>query len=100
MENIALLDTTGIVFVGAYLVSLILIGVVGRFARKEDSLSDFYLSGRGMGLFVLFLTLYATQYSGNTLIGMAGKSYRQGYAFPCKRDIHDVCYWCISDICT
>ena len=34
-----------------------------------------------MGLFVLFLTLYATQYSGNTLIGMAGKSYRQGYAF-------------------
>ncbi|MBT3879295.1 MAG: sodium:solute symporter family protein, partial [Candidatus Scalindua sp.] len=81
MENIALLDTTGIVFMGAYLVSLILIGVVGRLARKEDSLADFYLSGRGMGLFVLFLTLYATQYSGNTLIGMAGKSYRQGYAF-------------------
>jgi SSS family transporter len=81
MKDIALLDTTGIVFMSAYLVSLILIGVVGRLARKEDSLSDFYLSGRGMGLFVLFLTLYATQYSGNTLIGMAGKSYRQGYAF-------------------
>ena len=81
MKNIPLLDTTGIVFVSAYLVSLLLIGVVGRLARKEDSLADFYLSGRGMGLFVLFLTLYATQYSGNTLIGMAGKSYRQGYAF-------------------
>ncbi len=81
MKNIPLLDTTGIVFMGAYLVSLLLIGVVGRFARKENSLADFYLSGRGMGLFVLFLTLYATQYSGNTLIGMAGKSYRQGYAF-------------------
>jgi SSS family transporter len=66
---------------GLYLVSLLLIGVIGRLARKEDSLADFYLSGRGMGLFVLFLTLYATQYSGNTLIGMAGKSYRQGYAF-------------------
>jgi Na+/proline symporter len=81
MKNTTLLDTTGIVFMGVYLVSLILIGVAGRFARKENSLSDFYLSGRGMGLFVLFLTLYATQYSGNTLIGMAGKGYRQGYAF-------------------
>ena len=81
MENIALLDTTGIIFMSVYLVSLLLIGVAGRLARKEDSLADFYLGGRGMGLFVLFLTLYATQYSGNTLIGMAGKSYRQGYAF-------------------
>ena len=81
MKNTALLDTTGIVFMSVYLLSLLLVGVVGRLARKEDSMSDFYLSGRGMGLFVLFLTLYATQYSGNTLIGMAGKSYRQGYAF-------------------
>ena len=81
INNIALLDTTGIVFVGVYLLSLLIIGVAGRLARKEDSLADFYLSGRGMGLFVLFLTLYATQYSGNTLIGMAGKSYRQGYVF-------------------
>ncbi|MBS1259057.1 MAG: hypothetical protein MAG551_02123 [Candidatus Scalindua arabica] len=66
---------------GVYLASLILIGVAGRLARKENSPADFYLSGRGMGLFVLFLTLYATQYSGNTLIGMAGSSYRQGYLF-------------------
>ncbi len=54
MNNIPLLDTTGIVFMSAYLVSLLLIGVVGRMARKEDSLADFYLSGRNMGLFVLF----------------------------------------------
>ena len=32
-----------------------------------------------MGLFVLFLTLYATQYSGNTLGGHAGRAYREGY---------------------
>ena len=57
MKDFALLDTTGIIFMGAYLASLILIGVAGRLARKEDSLADFYLSGRGMGLFVLFLTL-------------------------------------------
>ncbi len=81
MGKTALLDTGGIIFMSLYLLSLLLIGLAGRFARREDSLADFYLSGRGMGLFVLFLTLYATQYSGNTLIGFAGKAYRQGYFF-------------------
>jgi len=63
----------------AYLLSLIIVGIAGRMARKENTLSDFYLAGRGMGVFLLFLTLYATQYSGNTLIGFAGKAYREGY---------------------
>jgi len=81
MEKTALLGTGGIIFMSLYLLSLLLIGLAGRFARRDDSLADFYLSGRGMGLFVLFLTLYATQYSGNTLIGFAGKAYRQGYFF-------------------
>lgn len=34
-----------------------------------------------MGLAVLFLTLYATQYSGNTLIGFSGAAYREGFRF-------------------
>ena len=38
MKNTTLLDTTGIVFMGVYLVSLLLIGVAGRLARKENSL--------------------------------------------------------------
>ena len=76
-----LLDTGGIIFVSLYLFSLVFIGLAGRYARKENSLSDFYLSGRGMGLFVLLLTLYATQYSGNSLIGFTGQSYRKGYWF-------------------
>ena len=64
-----------------YLVALLLIGYAGRRARQEDSLADFYLGGRSLGVFVLFLTLYATQYSGNTLIGYAGAAYRQGFQF-------------------
>ena len=32
-----------------------------------------------MGVLILFLTLYATQYSGNTLVGFAGRAYREGY---------------------
>ena len=52
----ALLGTGGLVFMGLYLFSLIGVGLLGRAARKEDSLADFYLSGRSLGLFVLLMT--------------------------------------------
>ncbi len=77
----AILDKGGILFVGGYLVILLGLGVWGRLARKEKSLSDFYLGGRSFGPFVLFMTLFATQYSGNTLIGYAGRAYRDGFQF-------------------
>ncbi|MBC8346568.1 MAG: sodium:solute symporter family protein [Candidatus Marinimicrobia bacterium] len=79
MNQPALLGAGGISFLIIYLTSLILIGWLGKRAQKENTLSDFYLAGRGMGLFVLFLTLYATQYSGNTLVGFSGRAYREGY---------------------
>ncbi|MBU1099483.1 MAG: sodium:solute symporter family protein [Bacteroidetes bacterium] len=81
MPDAALLTENGIIFFCLYLLSLLIVGIAGRIAQKENTLSDFYLSGRGLGLFVLFLTLYATQYSGHTLIGFPGKAYRQGYMF-------------------
>lgn len=68
-------------FIAIYLCSLLLLGWAGRAARKEDSLQDFYLGGRGFGFAVLLLTLYATQYSGNTLFGVAGATYRLGFAW-------------------
>jgi SSS family solute:Na+ symporter/sodium/pantothenate symporter len=68
-------------FFSCYLFSLLLLGWLGRKARKEDSLQDFYLAGRGFGFFILFLTLYATQYSGNTVFGVAGATYRLGFAW-------------------
>ena len=67
------------IFVAGYLCSLLLIGWIGYNARREETLQDFYLAGRGFGFLVLFLTLYATQYSGNTVFGVAGASYRQGF---------------------
>jgi len=69
------------IFISIYLGSLILIGFIGYRARKENTLKDFYLAGNGFGLIVIFLTLYATQYSGNTLFGYSGKTYRIGYAW-------------------
>jgi len=79
--------TTGeLAFIGAYLASLLVIGWLGLKARKEQSLSDFYLGGKGIGLFVLVLTLYATQYSGNSMFGYTGKAYRIG--FPWMMSVH------------
>ena len=69
------------IFFSCYLVSLLLLGWLGRKARKEDSMQDFYLASRGFSFGVLFLTLYATQYSGNTVFGVAGASYRLGFSW-------------------
>ena len=81
MQTDALLTQGGTWFLVFYLLSLILIGFAGKFASKEESLKDFYLGGKGFGVGVLFLTMYATQYSGNSLIGFAGSSYRSGWFF-------------------
>ena len=61
--------TGALVAVGLYLVSMIGVGYYARGKRETNSMADFYLAGRSLGLLVLFLTLYATQYSGNTLFG-------------------------------
>ena len=68
-------------FIACYLLSLVGIGWLGYRARREDSMQDFYLAGPGIGFAVLLLTLYSTQYSGNTLLGFTGKAYRIGYSW-------------------
>ena len=70
-----------LIFIGLYLLSMIGVGWIGRMRRQGNSMADFYLAGRSMGLVVLFLTLYATQYSGNTLFGYTGKTYRIGFTW-------------------
>ena len=74
-------DQTASIFIGIYLSALIIIGFFGYRARQENTLKDFYLAGDGFGLTVIFLTFYATQYSGNTLFGYSGMTYRIGYAW-------------------
>ncbi len=66
---------------GGYLVVMLGLGLLGRLKRREHSLRDFYLGGSTFGFAVLFLTLFATQYSGNTLLGFAGRSYVQGATY-------------------
>ena len=81
MKSEQIFNQNAWLFISVYLSSLILIGFLGYRARQENTLKDFYLAGNGFGLIVIFLTLYATQYSGNTLFGFSGKTYRIGYAW-------------------
>lgn len=71
----------GLTVIGVYLLGLLVIGWIGQRARKENSLRDFYLGGSGIGTMALLLTLYATQYSGNTMLGFSGRSYQTGFGF-------------------
>ncbi len=64
-----------------YILSLLGVGGYAYYRSKENSLSDFFLGGREFGVGVLLLTLYATQYSGNTLFGFSGAAYRDGLRF-------------------
>lgn len=65
--------------IGIYLFGLIAVGIYGHTRQKNNSLTDLYLGGKEFGVLLLFLTFYATQYSGNTIIGFSGKAYRDGW---------------------
>ncbi len=68
-------------FIAVYLLSILGIGWFARSRRRDDTLGDYYLGGRSMGLWVLMLTLFATQYSGNALFGFTGQAYRAGFTW-------------------
>jgi Na+/proline symporter len=75
------LERLGLVGLTGYLVVLFAIAEVARRARRNDTPADHFLAGRELGVFVLFLTLYATAYSGNSLLGYPGEAYRRGYSW-------------------
>ncbi len=81
MSELLPFDLGAWIFICVYLLSLLIIGWAGYRARREETLKDFFLAGSGFGLIILVLTLYATQYSGNTLFGFTGQTYRIGYAW-------------------
>ena len=68
-------------FMVMYLASMLLIGWIGFRARRENTLADFYVAGKGFGIYIMVMTLFATQYSGNTFYGFSGNTYRIGYAW-------------------
>ncbi|MGD1895097.1 MAG: sodium:solute symporter [Cyclobacteriaceae bacterium] len=71
-------STIILVCIGGYLVLLILLGLYANKTGSSKSLKDFYLAGNGLGSFVLLLTLYATQYSANTMLIVPAEVRHQG----------------------
>ena len=76
-----MLESLGAAGLAAYLALLVGIAIAARRARQSESPADHFLAARGLGVFVLFLTLYATAYSGNSLLGYPGQAYRQGFSW-------------------
>lgn len=69
------------VIAALYVCALLFLGWRGYRRRQVGSVSDFYLAGSSLGVVVLFATLYATQYSGNTFLGYTGQAYRVGFGW-------------------
>ncbi|MCI2264513.1 sodium:solute symporter family protein [Sediminivirga luteola] len=81
-QELAFAGTDAIVILCLYGVAMILIGWwSGRGKQLGKSVSDYYLAGRNLGVITLFFTLYATQYSGNTVVGYAPQAYREGFSW-------------------
>jgi SSS family solute:Na+ symporter len=71
----------GVLALGGYLLVLAVVAEIARRSRQDSTPSDHFLAGRDLGVFVLFLTLYATAYSGNSLLGYPGRAYQAGFSF-------------------
>ncbi len=81
MENLVFGGISGILILLFYAAIMLLIGFLAGRTQPHvgDSMSNYFLAGKGLGIVALFFTLYATQYSGNTVIGYAPSAYRQGF---------------------
>ncbi len=71
----------GTVALVVYILVLTGIAEFARYRRRDHSEGDHFLAGRELGTLVLFLTLYATAYSGNSLLAYPGRAFSSGFSF-------------------
>ncbi len=62
--------------VGGYALTMIIIGIVMS-GRSHDA-EDYFLAGRSMGWLVIGFSLFASNISSTTLVGLAGDAYSTG----------------------
>ncbi len=67
-----------------WFVFLVYLGLVYGFglymSRKEETATDFFLAGRRLPWYAVALSLFATNISSGSLVGLAGDGYRVGFA--------------------
>lgn len=65
---------------GAYLVGVMIFGVVShRFLNNANFVKDYFVGGRGLGAWVLALTVAATAVSGGSFMGFPSLIYTNGW---------------------
>ncbi|MDM8100702.1 MULTISPECIES: sodium:solute symporter family protein [Oceanobacillus] len=81
MSNLAFSGTSGIIIMLFYGFLMLFIGFITYWRNRglHQSNKEFYLGGGNLSVFVLFFTFFATQYSGNTVVGYAPTAYRMGF---------------------
>jgi SSS family solute:Na+ symporter len=74
---------SGVIVLIAYAVIMLVIGYFAGRGQPDvrKSVRGYYLSGGGLGFVALFFTLYASQYSGNSIVGYAPEAYRSGFSW-------------------
>src|SRR5699024_12372569 len=79
--NQAFYDASCIIIMLVYGLIMLVIGIFTYLKNKGILVSnkEFYLGGGKIGVFVLFFTFFATQYSGNTIVQYAPNAYRMGF---------------------
>src|SRR5699024_9354830 len=80
-QELAFGGASGILIMLIYGLIMLAIGIITYKRNKQvrDSNEEYYLGGKGLSVMVLFFTFYATQYSGNNIIGYAPEGYRAGF---------------------
>ncbi|GAA4886999.1 sodium:solute symporter family protein [Actinomycetospora straminea] len=81
MNGLSFSGISGVLVLGAYAVIMLAIGWWAGRGTSSTSARSYYLSGGGLGFVALFFTLYATQYSGNSIVGYAPEAYRSGFSW-------------------
>jgi len=71
------LNPVDLAVIGAYLVVVLVIGVVVS-RRAAGSGEELFLAGRSLGFATIGLSLFASNISSTTLIGVAGAAYQSG----------------------
>ncbi len=69
-----------IIVLGAYFLTVLIIGLVAR-THWKSSPETYFLADRRLGPLVLLGTMVATNFSAFTVFGTSGAGYRDGYAF-------------------
>ncbi|QBR92875.1 sodium:solute symporter family protein [Nocardioides euryhalodurans] len=84
MDDLSFSGTGGIVVLIAYAVIMLGVGFLAGRDRESDGTTtarSYYVSGGSLGFITLLFTLYATQYSGNAIVGYAPEAYRSGFGW-------------------